>query len=252
MIKWILLIGALLFAIKVFFPFSLILLVPLALILIKRICAMFPIRFPAFTLDDSALQIFYGAPGCGKTTLAAYFAARALANGIPVYSNVPIQGCYKIDKADIGSYLIEDALVIFDEAGVDFNSRNFKSNFTIDQIKWYKYHRHEGCQVIIFSQGFDDMDKILRTLATELYVVRKGAFRTIKYKRIRKAPDIDDYTHQPIDYYDYAPWSGRRIFAPAVWKYFDSHSRLGLPPKSFDKYGASSLSSPAKPDPEGV
>ena len=55
---------------------------------------------------------------------------------------------------------MENCLVLWDEVGVDANSRNFKSNFTQDQIKWLKYHRHEYAMVMIFSQGFDDMDKI--------------------------------------------------------------------------------------------
>lgn len=205
--------------------------------IVYRICLFLCFRWPKFTLDDSALNIFFGAPGSGKTTLAAYFAKRALQSGVPVFSNVPIKGCYKLTKDDIGRYLIENALVIFDEAGVDFNSRNFKNNFTIDQIKWYKYHRHEGCQVIIFSQGFDDMDKILRTLSTNLYVVRKSSPRVIMYRRIFKQPDIDEYTHTPIDYYDFARFSKRRILASRVWDMFDSYTRLGLPAKDWEVWG---------------
>lgn len=209
---------------------------------VKRILLMFPTKYPPFILDDSALDIYFGAPGSGKTTLAAYYAARALAVGIPVYSNVPIKGCYKLTKDDIGKYLIENALVIFDEAGVEYNSRQYKTNFSsVQQIEWYKKHRHEGCQVIIFSQGFDDADKILRNLSTRLYVVRKGLFNTrrgwrknlntITYRAIDKVPDIDEMTHQPIDYYGYTRFSKRRIFCRPVWHMFDTRDRMGLPPK---------------------
>lgn len=203
----------------------------------------FPWRFPPFRLSPDKLDIFFGAPGSGKTTAAAYFAAKAMASGIPVYSNVPIVGTYKLDKSDIGVWNIENALVIFDEAGVDYNSRNFKNNFTLEAIRWYKYHRHENCQVMIFSQGFDDMDKILRTLSTRLWVVRRSFCRTISYRAIYKQPDIDDIAHAPIDWYGWQRLSRRWIYAPACWKYFDSWTRLGLPEKaSWETWG--NVSSP--------
>ena len=84
----------------------------------------FPGRFPRFRVDPSKLDIFFGSPGSGKTTLAAFFAAKALNCGIPVYSNVPIVGAFVLDKSDIGTWNIEGpALVIFDEGGAEFNSR---------------------------------------------------------------------------------------------------------------------------------
>lgn len=202
-----------------------------------RILLMFPFSFPKFKFNPSALYTFYGAPGCGKSTLAAWFCAKALANGIPVYSNMPIVGAYEFDKSDLGIWNIENALVLWDEIGVDANSRNFKNNFSQQQIKWLKYHRHEGCMVIIFSQGFDDMDKIVRTLSTDAFVVRRGIFKTITYKRIAKKPDIDEITHKPDDIYSFVPFSKQRIFAPSAWKLFDSYQRLGLPDREWHKFG---------------
>lgn len=220
-----------------FLPMLYIFILIILLICAYKIISWFPLSFPKFHLQPSSLSIWYGAPGSGKSTVAAFFALKGLASGVPVYSNMPIKGTYYFNKNDIGRYLIENCLVLIDEAGVDYNSRNFKSNFTPDQIKWFKYHRHERAQVMIFSQGFDDMDKILRTLGTEMYVVRKGFFRTITYRRIRKRPDIDEITHKPDDLYSFEPFSKRRIFAPAVWHAFDSFSRLGLPEKEFPLWG---------------
>ena len=143
-------------------------------LLINRIGEFFCLKYPKFQFNPSSLYTFYGAPGCGKSTLASYFAKRALQQGITVYSNLPIVGCYHFEKDDLGKYLMENCLVLWDEVGVDANSRNFKANFTKENIKWLKYHRHENAMVMVFSQGFDDMDKIIRTLSTEMYVVRKG------------------------------------------------------------------------------
>lgn len=211
----------------------------LVFISFKFIC-LFPLSFPRFRFDPSALYTFYGAPGSGKSTLAAWFAKKALSSGITVYSNFPILGCRQFDKSDIGTWLMEDCLVILDEAGVEFNSRNFKSNFTPAQIKWLKYHRHERAMIMIFSQGFDDADKIIRTLSTAAFVVRKGIFNTITYKRIAKRPDIDEITHKPDDIYSFVPFSTRRIYARSAWKAFDSFSRLGLPERSWYTFGADS------------
>ena len=105
--------------------FIYILILILFLILFLKFCDFFCINFPKFKLNPSALYTFYGAPGSGKSTLAAYFAKRALASGITVYSNLPINGCLHFEKDDLGKYLMENCLVIWDEVGVDANSRNF-------------------------------------------------------------------------------------------------------------------------------
>ena len=109
-------------------------------ILLLKLCEFLSLGIPKFKLEPSALYTFYGAPGSGKTTLLCHFALRALKSGITVYSNVPIKGCIEFDKSDLGRYLMEDCLILWDEVGVDANSRNFKANFNIDQIKFLKYH----------------------------------------------------------------------------------------------------------------
>lgn len=210
--------------------------IPIIFICYWFIC-LFPLSFPRFRFDPSALYTFYGAPGSGKSTLACWFARKAIANGITVYSNMPIVGCRQFDKSDLGTWLMEDCLVLWDEVGVDANSRNFKNNFNQAQIKWLKYHRHERAMVMIFSQGFDDMDKIVRTLSTAAFVVRKGLFNTITYRRIAKKPDIDEITHKPDDIYSFVPFSTKRIYARSAWKYFDSYSRLGLPERHWYTFG---------------
>lgn len=221
----------------------------LIFVFIIRVCLFFCLPFPRFKLQPSALYTFYGAPGSGKSTLAAYFAKRALQQGITVYSNLPIVGCLHFEKDDLGKYLMENCLVIWDEVGVDANSRNFKANFTKENIKWLKYHRHENAMVMVFSQGFDDMDKIIRTLSTEMYVVRKGLFNTVNYRKIAKRPDIDEITHKPDDIYSFVLLSKKRIYCPRVWGMFDSYHRLGLPSKVWDRFGMSLETDPDETQP---
>ena len=59
--------------------------------------------------------------------------------------------------ASFGWHMIDDAKVIIDEAGIEYNNRNFKA-FPKEAIYWYKYHRHYECSVDVFSQSYDDMD----------------------------------------------------------------------------------------------
>lgn len=203
---------------------------------ILRICRCFTLPFPKFRLNNSAIYTFYGSPGSGKTTVLAAYAKLALQSGITVYSNVPIKGCREFDKNDFGIWKMDNCLILWDEVGVDANSRNFKQNFTIQQIKFFKYHRHENAMMMVFSQGFDDADKIIRTLSTDLFVVSRHSslspFRNfIKIRRIDKKPDIDEMTHKPDDIYFWRFFGTRRFYAPLIWPIFDSYARLGLPSK---------------------
>lgn len=171
-------------------------------------------------------------------------ARKYLASGIPVYSNVPIVGCFQITKSDLGKFNIPFGLLIWDEVGIDFNNRDFGETFSkksggLKSLEWFKKHRHEQVEVMILSQGFDDMDKKLRDLASDMFIVQHSLlpYFTVA-RRISKKPKIDtEQTHQPIDFYDYVPFASKRIFNPSVWKFFDSFDRMGLPAKGWNFYG---------------
>lgn len=175
------------------------------------------------------LSIYFGVPGSGKTTFAAWLTKRDLRRGGKVWSNVPITGAYKLDpKEDIGQYMICDGRVIIDEAGIEYNNRDFKK-FSEDSLYFYKYHRHYELAVDVFSQGFDDMDKKIRTLAQRLYVVKKSLLPWFVYRRqIRKRVGVNEYTKDIIDEYEFVPFSRRYIFAPLLWKSFNTISRKEL------------------------
>lgn len=175
------------------------------------------------------LSVYFGVPGSGKTTFAAWLTKRDLRRGGKVWSNVPITGAYVLDpKEDIGQYMICDGRVIIDEAGIEYNNRDFKK-FSEESLFFYKYHRHYELAVDVFSQGFDDMDKKIRTLAQRLYVVKKSIFPWFVYRRqIRKKVGINEYSKEIIDEYEFVPFSKRYIFAPLLWKSFNTISRKQL------------------------
>lgn len=209
------------------------------------------------------LNVYFGVPGSGKTTFAAYlakncikqsriitwaethpgkFSEKLLASGLfkrrmPVWSNVPITGAYQMDpRTDIGANMMVGGKVIIDEAGVEYNNRKFKS-FPPDAIYWYKYHRHYQCSVDIFSQSYEDMDITLRRLAQNYYVVKKSLIPFfVCCKRIRRKVGIDGMTHQIIDHYYFGlpVLDTKRVFSPPLWKLFNSFSRKNLPEKEWE------------------
>ena len=184
------------------------------------------------------LSVYFGVPGSGKTTFAAYLAKQHMKKGGQVYSNVEIIGTYKLDsRKDLGKYMIKDARIIIDEAGIDYNNRDFKS-FPVESLRYFKTHRHYRVAIDVFSQGPDDMDKKIRTLARRLYIVRKSLIKGFIYRRrIAKKVGISEMTKDIIDEYSFVPFSRKYIYAPKLWKMFDSYNTENLLEKTW-KNGA--------------
>lgn len=222
------------------------------------------LRHPKHPLQ---LNVYFGVPGSGKTTYAAYLAKQARKESVvirlcrrfpcrftnwilsgnswkrayPVWSNVPIAGTLRLNaREDIGVHMIQDGKMIIDEAGVEFNSRNYKA-FPQTAIKFFKYHRHYGVSVDVFSQSFEDMDVTLRRLAQNFYVVKKSMLPFfIITKRIRRRVGIDDKTHQLCDAYFFGVpiLDTKRIFCPPLWKMFNSYDFEELPEKEWAEWSA--------------
>lgn len=171
-----------------------------------------------------SMKIYFGVPGSGKTTHAASIVYRNLKQGVPTFSNVDIKGAYLFDpRTDIGQYQIENADMIIDEAGIDFNSRKTKE-MPQSIIKWLKLYRHYGIRdVYIYSQSYIDMDITFRRLSDELFVVKRsllpGVFST---RRIAVKIGIDEATHQITDLYFFSPFSTRLFLGRSYWGMFDS------------------------------
>lgn len=181
-------------------------------------------------------DVYFGVPGSGKTTFAAWLTKKCFKNKRKVLSNVPIKGAYEVLKQDIGKYYIHDCDLIVDEAGVDYNNRNH-NKFTDDELYFYKYHRHYKVNISFFSQAYNDFDLKLRTLATRYYVVKKSIFPGFVCRRlINKKIGIDKITKQIIDEYSYAFLGRRYIYCPKLWKMFNSYDYKEMPKKEFLKY----------------
>ena len=196
----------------------------------------------SFGRPEYSLYVYFGVPGSGKSTYAAYITRKVLKRQGRVYSNVPIKGALKLDPMnDVGKVLIEGGHVIIDEAGVEYNNRDFK-NFSKDSTYFFKHHRHFKTTVHLFSQGYDDMDKKLRTLATRLFVLKRSLipFCIRKYE-ISKRVGVNELTKDICDEYFKRPFSSRLIFTPPLWSSFNTYSTKPLPLKEWSKWDSVDL-----------
>lgn len=184
------------------------------------------------------IDIYFGSVGSGKSTFAAYLASRSLKHNIPVYSNFAISGCCVLDpKNDLGKYNTSNSHIIVDECGLDFDNRQFKTNFKDkDLLYFFKYHRHYNCHIDFFSQGLD-IDLKLRTLASNLYLVKRSIIPFFCYrKKISRKVSINELSKELIDEYYFVPFSKKYIFMPLYWKKFDSYECKELPEKEWLKW----------------
>ena len=123
---------------------------------------------------EDIISVYFGVPGAGKTTFAAYLAKKDLKKNRNVHSNVPITGTFKLDpKKDLGKVSIVDSRIIIDEAGIEYNNRKYKE-LGESAIYFFKYHRHYETAIDCFSQSHEDMDITIRRLAQRYYVVKKS------------------------------------------------------------------------------
>lgn len=204
-----------------------------------RVCAAAPISImdnKIKNIKKCKIDLYFGVPGAGKTTWAAYLAHKAMKAKRPVFSNVFIKGAYQYDKSDLGVNAIENALVIVDEAGLEFDNR--KMSMTDDEIYFFKYHRHYQNDVVFFSQGLD-VDIKIRKLAQTLYLLEPSVLPGfIRRKTITRKVGLDD-NGQLIDKFDFlSPLFGgmKLIFAPKFRKYFNTLDRKTLRLKHFEKW----------------
>ncbi len=193
------------------------------------------------------IRLFFGRPGCGKTTLVCKMLKQKQEHYSSVWSNVrnavPGHNFYT-DLEDLGEYTIPwNAYLAVDEAGIQYNNRSFKT-LPKSAIKWFKLHRHFGVDIDMFSQSWEDTDITIRRLTDELwYCYRIGPWTLCRrvYKRIM----VDQNTHQIVDGYSmpnflwllvWPLWKLKLCdakfmltFRPFYYKYFDSWERMELP-----------------------
>jgi len=205
------------------------------------------------------ITTYFGNPGCGKTTLAVKMAIKHKRDYDYCFLNFDhtIDGCFIADLDRLGEWTFPDcSFVGIDEAGIEYNSRAYKS-LPKAAIAWFKKHRHYKCDIAVFSQSWEDMDITIRRLSDQLwYLYRIGPFTLSR--RIYKRVTIDKNSQQIIDGYSmanmlwllvwplqlnwrFAPFSPKfkLTFRPFYYKYFESFSKDNIPVNYHKRVGQS-------------
>lgn len=186
------------------------------------------------------MSIFLGIPRSGKTTLAAYFSKKYLKKRKKVYSNVPIVGTIKYKATDLGKFDISDGCLILDEAGLEFNNRNYK-NLQRPVLEFAKLYGHYGIDpFVIFSQALD-VDITFVRLADRIYLIKKFLPFIVLFVGVRRRMVVDKESEQLVDGYKLDIFDIHAIFSPPVWHMFDSWDAPELPPLPDERWGNESL-----------
>lgn len=197
------------------------------------------------------ISMFFGVPGVGKTTLLAAMALKYRGKYKNIYSNVhlKIDGVTYIDDDCIGKYELRDCLILIDEASIFADNRDYKSfNKNGTRLEYFLTHRHHCADIILFTQGYNAVDKKLRTLTVNLYYMQRGLFLGHWFTRYypisygiafpdgeRLGEIAEGYSQPP---FLVRLFTTKRIFRPKYYPYFDSWSIRELPklPEKYKPY----------------
>lgn len=179
-------------------------------------------------LFSPTIRIWFGVPGSGKTSVAAWIARESIRHHYKVLSNVEIQGTYKLDPMDLGTYDMsfdgEGCHVIFDEATVNgLDNRAFKEFSKTNKPLYFSLHRHMNNRVDVFSQDYDVDLKVKGRAGSKglFHLSRLPIPGFVYYRRIKKVFFIKKEDKQFLDGFEYAGLP-RICYVRSVWKSFDT------------------------------
>lgn len=199
-------------------------------------------------LNPYRLHFLFGKKGSGKSTYMVKMMVKYIKKGWNVYTDmndVCIPGVRIIDGSDLGEFIPESNSVVFlDEAGIRFDSRNFK-NFPPELRDFFKLQRKYRTIVYMNSQSFD-VDKKIRDLTDYMYLqVNVGRILSIG-KRIDRKVALVESTAQGdsriAEDLKFSPWWYWTVtLIPRYAKYFESFEAPARPHLSFREVAADVL-----------
>lgn len=198
------------------------------------------------------IRLFFGSPGCGKTTTAVRNIRKwqklkpRKQRYNEYYTNFDCALSKKVDLTHLGDWTLPPhSHLTVDEAGIEYNNRKYKT-LPQETIAWFKLHRHYKVDVDFYSQSWEDTDVTILRLADEYWHVRKLGIFTF-CRKVRKFVTIKKDDYQIISGYEYVsllkrflPWpfhvkSWYIFLRRPYFKYFDSWTTPDTPIKTFDE-----------------
>lgn len=161
---------------------------------------------------------FTGMPGSGKTLALVRRAEIAIKQGRKVFANFALKGTYKISLDDLCTYQFpEDCVVLIDEAGRWFNSREWK-DLPAEIFDLFTMHRHVKMDLYIAVQSFARIDKSLREVVELVYWADNVSWKP--YISYRGYYDLEKMGSMKKDWHvSQVVWKRKRLYS-----FYDTYS----------------------------
>lgn len=153
--------------------------------------ALFITCFRAYSnrfYNEFDCEMYFAPPGVGKTLTLAHLEHTLTKRGWRTYSTDENIGTRHVKPEMLGKVRFDpeykNALIV-DEASLLWHNRNYKT-FSEDLKVFFKKHRHEKVKIILASQSFSDVDKVIRQVCDRYYLLERRFGLWVVAKRIRK------------------------------------------------------------------
>lgn len=185
------------------------------------------------------IKCYFGVPGCGKSTILVKEYRKNRKHYKNIYTiNITIKGIERIEREYLEKYRFENSLILWDEITMDADNRSFKT-FSNELRDFFILHRHLGCDIIYVTQNFENVDKKIRDLTSELWYMSKSVVPLLTgfttAKRIYRNININEYNSELTLGYRFCNWvesifvsNFKIIWRRRYYKYFDTHELLSL------------------------
>jgi hypothetical protein len=131
-----------------------------------------------------------------------------------------------VTRDDLVDGVLTNGTLFLDEGSLMFNNREFKT-FPKTAQRFFRYHRKHKLNICVFTQSFDDTDKVIRELAHNEFMAQKFLRFWIAVMPVKRWMGIDDITQKYQDKRKFR-WifASKFYFWPRWSLYFDTTQRL--------------------------